>query len=179
MRVARIALAIFPLTVVGAMAIERLALLWLGADPASPLAWEIWLNAHAAFGRIWLYLDPAADGSISRHLAALSLIVVVIVLTTCLRRWQAYSFLSNHIALILAVASSLLGTQAKVSSLAAGFASPGNWAVTWAAQFSPAQILILLGGVASCLLCHFVVLRQLRERSSAVALRVRMLQQNL
>lgn len=179
MRAARVVLMIFPLTLVGAMAAERLALLWLGAYPASPAAWEFWLNAHTAFGRIWQTFEPAVGGAVLSHLSALSLIAAIVVAIAYSRRWSSYSFLSNHAALIVAVASSMLGTQAKVSSLAEEFASPGEWAVTWMAQFSSAQLLVLTGGAASCLLCHIAILRHLSERSAPVSLRIRMLQQNL
>lgn len=172
-------MATFPLALIGAMAVERLALLWLSTNPASPLAWEFWLNAHTAFGRIWQTLEPVVGGSVFSHMLTLSLIAAIVVLITYSRRWSSYSFLSNHIAFIVAVASSLLGTQAKVSSLAEEFASPGQWAVTWMAQFSSAQLLILIAGAASCLLCHVMVLRHLSERSALVSLRIRMLQQNL
>lgn len=178
MRATRIVSAIFPLTVVGAMATERLALLWLGADPASPLVWELWLNAHAACGRIWQYLEPAVGGSMSSQLLVLLLMTAIVVQITRSRRWPIYSFLGNHITLLGAVAFSLVGAQAKVSSLAAGFGSPEDWAMNWVAQVSPAQFLIIIGGIGTCLVCHFTVLTHLRERS-LVSLRVRMLQQNL
>jgi hypothetical protein len=179
MRVAQLALVIFPLVLVGAIAGERLALLWLGADPASALAWEFWLSAHTAFGSIWQILEPAIGGSMFGHMLMLFIIATVFVLIVRSRRWPAYLFLGNHLALILALASSLVVTQPKMSSLVAGSASPGDWAVTWVAQFSAAQVLILLGGLISCLLSHLVLLRYFRERSQVAALRIRMLQQNL
>lgn len=151
------------------MAAERLALLWLGVDPASPLAWEFWLHAHTAFGRFWQTLEPIVGSSAHSHILALLLVMMAVVLIVSTRRSPTYLFLGNHAALIAAIASSLLGTQAQVSSVAAGYASSGIWAVTSVAQFSPVQILILLGGAASCLLCHIAVLRHLRERPEVVA----------
>ncbi|RLP26007.1 hypothetical protein [Mesorhizobium sp. YM1C-6-2] len=179
MQATRILLSIFPLTLVGVLAAERCALLWLGTDPASPLAWEVWLKMRAAFGRMWQTVETSIGGSISSHFLALLLIAAIVVLVAWSRRWRSYSFLSNHIALLVAVASFVMASQAKVSSLAAVPASSGNWAVTWIAQFSPVQLLLLCGGIASCVLCHLAVLKHLNERSAAVSLRVRMLQKNL
>ena len=179
MRAAPVVLTAFPLALVGVLAAERFALLSLGADPGSAAAWEFWLNLHTTFGRVWQAIEPILGGSIFSHLLGLLLVAAVVVLAANSRRWPSYSFLCNHAALIAAVASSLLGTQAKVTSLAAEFTSSGHWAVTWAAQFSSAQLLMLFGGLASCLLCHVAVLRHLGSRSAPVALRIRMLQQNL
>lgn len=179
MRVARLVLAIFPLTLIGALAAERCALLWLGADPASPLAWAFWLNAHAAFGRAWQAVEPGIGGTVPGHLLALFLLATIVLMLARSRRWASYSFVGNHLALIVAIASFLMGSQAKVSSLAGEFPYPGNWAVIWMAHLSPVQLIILLGGLASCVLCHLAVLHLLGGRSAAVSLRVRMLQQNL
>jgi hypothetical protein len=179
MRAAPVVLTAFPLALVGVLAAERFALLSLGADPGSAAAWEFWLNLHLAFGRVWQALEPILGGSVSSHLLGLLLVAAIVVLAANSRRWPSYSFLCNHIALIATVASSMLGMQARVSSIAGEFASPGHWAVTWAAQFSSAQLLMLFGGLASCLLCHVAVLRHLGNRSAPVSLRIRMLQQNL
>lgn len=179
MRAAPFALSVFPLTLVGILAAERCALLWLGANPGSSVAWEAWLNLHSGFGRLWQVFEPSLGDSVSHHLLGLLLIATIVVLIAYSRRWPTYSFLSNHAAFILAVASLVLGTQAKVSSLSAQFVSPGHWAMTWVAQFSSTQLVMLVGGVASCLLCHVAVLRHLRARIAPVSFQVRMLQQNL
>lgn len=179
MRATRIVLSIFPLTLVSVLAAERCALLWLGQDPASPAAWQVWLKMRAAFGGMWLTVEPSIGGSISSHFLALLLVAAIVVVAAWSRRWRSYVFLSNHITLLVAVASFAMASQAKVSSLAAVSASPGHWAVTWMAQFSPVQLLLLCCGVASCVLCHLAVLQHLSERSAVVSLRIKMLQQNL
>jgi hypothetical protein len=179
MRAAPVALTIFPLTLVGVMAAERFALLSLGASPDSPAAWNLWLNLHETSGRLWQALEAVFGGSVAAHLLGLAIVVAVIFLAANSRRWPAYSFLANHAALTAAIAMALLGSQARVSSLATEFPWPGSWAMTWVYQFSSIQLLILAGGLASCVLCHVAFLLNAQARLRPVSVQIRMLQQNL
>jgi hypothetical protein len=179
MRATPVALTIFPLTLVGMMAAERFALLSLGASPDSPAAWNIWLNLHGTSGRLWQAFEAVLGGSVAAHLLALVIAAVVVFLAANSRRWPTYSFLTNHAALIAAIAMAILGSQARVSSIAMEFPWPGHWAMPWVYQFSSVQLLMLAGGVASCLLCHVAFLLNAHARSAPVSLQVRMLQQNL
>jgi hypothetical protein len=179
MRVAPIALSAFPLTLVGLMVAERSALLALGAFPDSAFAWMFWLNLHAGFGRLWQASETVIGGMVPIHLIGLAIVAVVLVAAAGSRRWPSYMFLSNHLALIMAVAFSLMGTQAKVSSLGEGFLSSGHWALVWATEISASQFCMLVAGLASSLVCHVALLRHLNNRGAPVALRITCLQRNL
>ena len=172
-------LAIFPVTLVGVMAAERSALLWLGANPGSPAAWEAWLALHSTFGRVWQALATALGGSAPTHLFGLLIVAAVVLLAAKSRRWSTYSFLGNHAALTVAITSSLLSTQARVSSLDTEFLSPSYWAMNWASQLSSIQLTMFMLGAMSCLLCHVAVLRSLKARHAPISLQLKMLQQNL
>jgi hypothetical protein len=179
MRATPFALSIFPLTLVGIMAAERSALLWLGANPGNPAAWEAWLGLHSTFGRVWHALATALGEAAPTHLLGLLVVAAVVLLATKSRRWPTYSFLGNHAALIVAMASSLLGAQATVSSLDTEFLSPSYWAVSWVSQLSSIQLTMFMVGTMSCLFCHVAVLRSLKARYAPISLQLKMLQQNL
>ena len=179
MRAIHLVLAIFPLTLVGVMAAERSALLWLGANPDSPAAWEAWLALNSTFGRVWQALATAFGASVPMHLFGLLIVATIVLLAAKSRRWPIYSFLGNHAALIVAITSSLLGTQARVSSLDTEFLSPSYWAVSWASQLSSIQLTVFMVGAMSCLFCHLAVLRSLKARHAPISLQLKMLQQNL
>lgn len=179
MRATPIALTIFPLTVVAVMASERFALLSLGANPSSPAAWSLWLNLHGTSGRLWQALELMMGGSVPTHLLGLAIAAVMVVLAAKARRWITYSFLANHAALTAAIAMTLLGNQARVSSLAMEFPWPGHWAITWVYQYSSAQLLMLAAGLTSCILCHLVFWLNAKAGLRQESLQIRIVQQNL
>ncbi len=164
MRAAPVVLTAFPLALVGVLAAERFALLSLGADPGSAAAWEFWLNLHLAFGRVWQALEPILGGLRIQPSARAPAgrgdrragceLAAVAVLFVPLQPHRAHR--DRRI-----VDAGYAGEG--VEHRRGEFASPGHWAVTWAAQFSSAQLLMLFGGLASCLLCHVAVLGAPRQ----------------
>jgi hypothetical protein len=178
MRTAPVLLTAFPLALLATIAAERSALMALGAFPDNAITWMLWLNLHSGFGRTWQAFETVIGGPASAHLIGLAIVALVVVSAASSRRWPSYVFLTNHAAFILAVVFSLIGTQAKVSSLGAGFLSSDHWALIWATEISTFQVLMLVVGLTSCLACHAAVLQHLKRRGAQVAIRIKCLQKN-
>ncbi len=154
-------LTLFPLSLVAIAITERAALLWLGAAPASPTAWEFWLNLHALSGRAWVAMEPALGSGMATQFLGLIAVVIALLTASRSRGWRAWSFLHNHAALLAAAVLSLLQMQGNVSSLDA--VAPSQWALAMATQLSPLQIAMIVCGLASCTLCHATMIAQVRD----------------
>ena len=179
MRVSPALLTVFPLTLAGVLATERLALLTLGASPDDAAVWNFWLHVHAACGRFWWVVESSIGGSVAQHLLMLALMVAVLVMMSGSRGWRSYSFICNHIALIITVGLFVIESQSRTSSLSSFLPSGGGWIPTWAIQLSAAHVIFFVFGFASCVLCHIVFLKNATTRHTLLSCQIRMLRQNL
>ncbi|MBB6409013.1 hypothetical protein [Mesorhizobium sangaii] len=168
----------FPFLILAILAGERMATFLLGAYPASPTAWWIWLELRPLSTILWQQIDfnlgesMAVDAAI---LAAASIVCWV----ACHTRRSAFFFLANHIALIFAGLMVAVGSHSETASTIATFTSPSGFPFSLTVNFTLKGSLLLVLGTAACAYCHVAFLAEARARSEARTVRILALRRDL
>jgi hypothetical protein len=168
----------FPALMLLVLAAERTATFLLGAYPASPVMWHIWLELRPLSTMFWQQVDFYLGGSMALD-AAIILAVSVVCWMACRSKWSAGFFLANHAALLFAGAIIAVGSHSETASTIASFTAPRGFQFSLAIDFSWKNSLVLCLGLAACAYCHIAFLRETRQRAEARALRILALQRDL
>ena len=169
-------LAIFPVSFLALLSMERLSTYLLGLSPSSAALWKTSLELRALFRDLSNQLGLATGQSLLFQ----SLLLSACILTCCLaaqsRRWAVFSFLTNHITLIVAATATMVAMNFKVASF--GYANsikPAAWFAT-DIQVTWLQLAVLMLGAVSCLCCHYVFLTRARKEQALIRLQLKKLQ---
>ncbi|RUM96367.1 hypothetical protein EET67_18645 [Pseudaminobacter arsenicus] len=155
-------LTIFPLSFIGLLSLERLSTYLVGLSPSSTFLWQASLELRALFRDLSNKFDLITGHSLLLQALMLFGCVVIICLTTQVRRWSAFSFLANHVTLLVAGVATMLAANFKVASSgitdAAGSMiwSSAEPSMTWL------QLTVLATGILSCIWCHYLVVSHAR-----------------
>jgi hypothetical protein len=170
-------LVAFPFLILAILAGERMATFLLGAYPASPTAWWIWLELRPLSTMLWQQVNAWLGGSMAVDAAILAAASIV-CWVACNTKRSAFSFLANHVALILAGLMIAVGTHSETASTIAAFTSPRGLPYSLAIDFTLKNSLVLLLGTVACAYCHIAFLAEARQRSVR-AIRILALQRDL
>ncbi|MER8588916.1 hypothetical protein NKH19_27525 [Mesorhizobium sp. M1338] len=154
----------FPFLILAILAGERMATFLLGTYPASPAAWWIWLELRPLSTMLWQQVDVYLGGSMALDAAILAGASIVCWMA-CNTKRSAFSFLANHVALILAGLMIAVGTHSETASTIAAFTSPRGLPYSLAIDFTLKNSLVLLLGTVACAYCHIAFLAEARDRS--------------
>ncbi|MER9584894.1 hypothetical protein [Mesorhizobium sp. M0276] len=168
----------FPFLILAILAGERMATFLLGAYPASPTAWWIWLELRPLATMLWQQVDFNLGGSMALDAAILAAASIVCWMA-CNTRRSAFFFLANHIALIFAGLMIATGSHSETASTIAAFTSPSGLPFSLAVDFTLKNSLVLLLGVTACAYCHIAFLGEARARAEARSIRSLALQRDL
>ena len=158
-----LSLTAFPLSIVALLSLERLSTYLLGLSPSSAALWRSSLELRALFRDMSNNFDLLTGHSLSLQALVLGGCAVILCLVTQLRRWAAFAFLTNHLALLIVAVATLLAVNFKVASF--GFTETAG-STTWlAADYSLTwlQLTMLTTGALSCLWCHYLFVTQARK----------------
>ncbi|MBZ9925646.1 hypothetical protein [Mesorhizobium sp. BR1-1-4] len=150
----------FPACVLLILAAERMATLLLGAYPASPDMWKIWLALHPSSGMVWQQVDVYLGGSMVLDFALLGAALVVCWMASRARRSAAF-FLANHGILVLAASMIFIGGRSQTASTIAAFTAPSGFRFSLMMDFTWLNCLLAVIGVTACAYCHLAYIREL------------------
>ncbi|WP_027035644.1 hypothetical protein [Mesorhizobium ciceri] len=167
----------FPFLILAVLAGERMATLLLGAYPASPTAWWLWLELRPLSAMFWQQVDVYLGSSMALDAAILAAASIVCWIA-CHAKRSAFVFLANHVALIFAGLMIAVGSHSETASTIAAFTSPRGLQFSLAVDFTLKNSLVLLFGIVACAYCHIAFLTEARERSVR-AIRILALQRDL
>lgn len=168
----------FPAFLLLVLAGERAATFLLGAYPASPAMWWIWLELRPLSTMFWQQVDFYLGASMV--LDAVILIAAAIACwSACRVRRSAAFFLANHMALLFAGLMIAVGGHSETASTIAAFAAPSGFSFSLMVDLTWENSLVLVLGFAACAYCHVAFLRETRQRGEALAVRVMALQRDM
>lgn len=161
----------FPALMLFLMAVERIATFLLGAYPASPAMWHVWLELRPFSTMFWQQAHVYLGGSIAID-AAVILVVSALCWMASRSKWSAGFFLANHAAMLFAGLMIALSSHAETASTIAAFTTPRGLRYSLMVDFSLQNCLVLCLGLAACGYCHVAFLREARQRSQGLAVRI-------
>ncbi|OBQ62604.1 hypothetical protein [Mesorhizobium erdmanii] len=161
----------FPALILVILACERIATMLLGAYPASPAMWRVWLELRPLSAMFWQQVDMYLGGSM-----ALDAVILVATALACwsachMRRASAF-FLANHVALLFAGLMIASSSHSETASTVAAFPMSSGLPFALKVDFTWQNSLVLLLGFAACAYCHVAFLRETRLRGESLALRL-------
>ena len=162
----------FPAFILLILAGERVAAFLLGAYPASPTMWRIWLELRPLSTMFWQQVDPYLGGSMAAEAAVLVTASIVCWMACLTRRSAALFFLANHVALLFAGLMIVVGSHSETASTIATFTAPSGIPFSLAIDFTMKNSLVLILGTAACAYCHAAFLNEARQRTQTLAIRV-------
>ncbi|MER9295243.1 hypothetical protein NKI38_01860 [Mesorhizobium sp. M0621] len=168
----------FPFLILAILAGERMATFLLGAYPASPTAWWLWLELRPLSAMLWQQVDVCLGSSMAVDAAILAAASIVCWIA-CHTRRSAFFFLANHVALIFAGLMIAVGSHPETASTIAAFTSPSGLPFSLTVDFTLKNSLVLLLGVSACAYCHIAFLGEARARTEARSIRSLALQRDL
>jgi hypothetical protein len=168
----------FPALMLFLLAAERTATLLLGTYPASPALWRVWLELRPFSTMFWQQVDFYLGGSMAQN-AAIILVAVAGCWMLCRAKWRAGFFLANHVALLFAAKMLSVNSNVETASTIADFRMADGLQLSLMIDFSWKNSLVLCLGLAACVYCHVIFLREARLRAEARAVRILALQHNL
>ena len=168
----------FPALILLILAGERMATFLLGAYPASPTMWRIWLELRPLSTMFWQQVDLYLGSSMVLDASMLAAASIVCWMACRTRRSAAF-FLANHVALLFAGVMIAVTSHSETASTIAAFTVPGGLPFSLMVDFTLKNSLVLFLGVTACAYCHVVFLSEGRQRSEALAVRLVALQRDL
>jgi len=168
----------FPALMLLILAAERAATFLLGAYPASPQMWRIWLELRPLATMFWQQVDLYLGASIALDAAILAAATIVCWMACQARRPAAF-FLANHVALLFAGLMIAVGSHSETASTIAAFTAPSGIPFSLAIDFTFKNSAMLILGVAACAYCHVAFLSEARQRAEARAIRILALKRDL
>jgi len=168
----------FPALILLILAGERMAAFLLGAYPASPTMWRIWLELRPLSTMFWQQVDLYLGGSMVLDASMLAAASIVCWMA-CRTRKSAAFFLANHVALLFAGVMIAVTSHSETASTIASFTAPGGLPFQLMVDFTLKNSLVLFLGVTACAYCHVAFLSEARQRSEALAVRLVSLQRDL
>lgn len=168
----------FPALILLILAGERMAAFLLGAYPASPTMWRIWLELRPLSTMFWQQVDLYLGGSMVLDASILAAASTVCWMA-CRTRKSAAFFLANHVALLFAGVMIAVTSHSETASTIASFTVPGGLPFQLMVDFTLKNSLVLFLGVTACAYCHVAFLSEARQRSEALAARLVALQRDV
>ena len=168
----------FPALILLILAGERMAAFLLGAYPASPTMWWIWLELRPLSTMFWQQVDLYLGSSMVLDASMLAAASIVCWMACRTRRSAAF-FLANHVALLFAGVMIAVTSHSETASTIASFTVPGGLPFQLMVDFTLKNTIVLLLGVTACAYCHVAFLSETRQRSEALAARHVALQRDL
>ncbi|MER9139842.1 hypothetical protein NKI20_26955 [Mesorhizobium sp. M0830] len=169
----------FPFLILAILAGERMATFLLGAYPASPTAWWIWLELRPLATMLWQQVDLYLGGSMAVDAAILVAASIILWMAYRTRKSTAFFFLANHLALIFVGLMIAANSHSETASTIASFTAPRGLQFSLMVDFSWRNILVLALGFAACANCHVAFLREARQRGEVLAVRLMALKRDL
>lgn len=168
----------FPALILLILAGERMATLLLGAYPASPAMWRIWLELRPLSTMFWQQVHLFLGASMVLDASILAAASVVCWTACRTRKSAAFFFLANHVALLFAGLMIAATSNSETASTIASFTVPGGLPFSLMVDFTLKNSLVLLLGLTACAYCHVVFLSETRQRSEMLAARLVALQRD-
>lgn len=168
----------FPALILLILAGERMATFLLGAYPASPTMWRIWLELRPLSTMFWQQVDVYLGSSMVLDASMLAAASIVCWMACRTRRSAAF-FLANHVALLFAGVMIAVTSHSETASTIAAFTAPSGLEFSLMVDFTLKNSLVLMLGTAACAYCHVAFLSETRQRSEALAARLVALQRDL
>lgn len=161
----------FPALILMVLACERIATMLLGAYPASPAMWRVWIELRPLSAMFWQQVDLYLGGSM-----ALDAVILVTAAMMCwsacrMRRASAF-FLTNHVALVFAGLMIAASSHSETASTLAAIPISNSLQFALKIDFTWQNSLVLILGFAACAYCHVAFLRETRLRGESLALRL-------
>ena len=169
----------FPALILLILAGERMATFLLGAYPASPTMWRIWLELRPLSTMFWQQIDLFLGASMVLDASILAAASIVCWMACRTRKSAAFYFLANHIALLFAGLMIAVTSHSETASAIASFTVPGGLPFSLVVDFTPKNSLVLVLGLTACAYCHVAFLSETRQRSEALAMRLVALRRDL
>ena len=169
----------FPALILLILAGERMATFLLGAYPASPTMWRIWLELRPLSTMFWQQIDLYLGASMVVDASILAAASIVCWMASRTRKSAAFFFLANHVALLFAGLMIAVTSHSETASTIASFTVPGGLPFSLVVDFTLKNSLVLFLGVTACAYCHVAFLSETRQRSEALAMRLVALQRDL
>jgi hypothetical protein len=169
-------LTFFPLTLLALAAAERTATWLLGAFPSSPALWAVWSELRAPLRDVLPMLDAGHPASL--QMAAILAVATMVLAAASTRRWERWTLLVNHVALIVCAVSVIVTARSSVVS-AGLFDMTTETFFAVNGQLTGLHLALLALGTLSCAACHHAFLAGPRRTASVVALRLAQLQHRL
>jgi hypothetical protein len=166
-----ILLLAFPALILMILACERISTMLLGAYPASPAMWRIWLELRPLSAMFWQQINLDLGGSMG-----LDAIILVTAAMVCwhachMKRATAF-FLANHVALLFAGLMIASSSHSETASTLAAIPMSNGLQFALKVDFTWQNSLVLVLGFAACAYCHVAFLRETRLRGESLALRL-------
>ncbi|MEW6629526.1 MAG: hypothetical protein AB1440_01530 [Pseudomonadota bacterium] len=168
----------FPALMLLLLGAERMATFLLGAFPASPAMWHVWIELRPFSTMFWQQVDFYLGGSMALD-AAIILVASAVCWMACRSKRSAGFFLANHAALLFAGLMIAAGSHSETASTIASFTAPRGFQFSLIMDFNAKNCLVLCLGLAACAYCHVAFLREARQRAGARAVRILALQRDL
>lgn len=170
---------IFPLTVLGLMAVERLATFQLGGYPSSALLWALSIELRSIFRDSANWLELGSGHSVALQLGFLAAVCGGLLATMRVRRWAALAFLVNHAAFAFVALAVLVANGRTIASSGTPFVDSGYWLLSGSMRLDAFHYAVLGLGLMGCAACHYLFLAQKRAGHAAVVAALRELAFNL
>ncbi|RWD32294.1 MAG: hypothetical protein EOS22_02835 [Mesorhizobium sp.] len=167
----------FPALMLLILAAERAATFLLGAYPASPTIWRVWLELLPLATMFWQQVDLYLGASIALDAAILAAAAIACWMA-CQAKASAAFFLANHIAILFAGLMIAAGSHSETASTIAAFTAPSGIPFSLAIDFTMKNSLVLILGTAACAYCHVAFLSEARQRAETRAIRILALQRD-
>jgi len=168
----------FPAFILLILAGERAATFLLGAYPASPAMWWIWLELRPLSTMFWQQVDLYVEGSMVLD-AAILIAAAIACWSACRTRRSAAFFLANHVALLFAGLMIASNSHSKTASTIAAFTASRSPQFSLTLDFTLENSLVLVLGLVACTYCHVAFLRETRQSARALSVRLIALQRDL
>ncbi|QKC85748.1 hypothetical protein [Mesorhizobium sp. NZP2077] len=166
-----ILLFVFPAFVLALLTGARIATFLLGAYPASPTMWWIWLELRPLSITFWQQVDLYAGGSMVLD-AVILLAAAIVCWNACRVRRSAAFFLTNHVALLFAGLMIASSSHSETASTIAALPAPSGLSFSLMVDFTWENSLVLILGFAACAYCHVAFLREARLHGETLAVRL-------
>jgi hypothetical protein len=144
------------------IAVGWFSMILLHHNPTSSLAWALTFWANRLLQEVFYFFSNLHGVSVVGHMI-IALVGAALSIAAVRRNWRGCEFITSHFALILMIMP-LVGQSARLSG------PPGDpdlhFLYRIAENLSPISVILALGLLASCLVCHYRVVRRVwRERA--------------
>lgn len=179
MRARSTLLIAFPVLLLALLAGERTAVVLLGAYPADPELWRVWLSLRALIGNFWVQTDFWLGTSLALQWCGLAVAAILCGLLARVRTPVAIPFLLNHVTLLLVVVMLATGNHARTASILSDLPGLGVYMLPAGLAFNWLAGTVLAFGICACGYCHYLFLQDARCRKRAVAFTLLLVERDL